>query len=404
MNLIFLTLSRITDITDRGIYTDLMRKFRDEGHQVYIVSPSERRYGVPTSISKQNGVTILNVRTLNIQKTNIVEKGVGTVLLESQFKKAIRRRLSNIRFDLILYSTPPITLTNVVRYLKRRNPEAISYLLLKDIFPQNAVDLEMVSCHSLVYKMFRKKEKMLYRLSDYIGCMSPANVEYILKHNPEIDSKIVEVNPNSIEVKDCRISEEEKKDIRMKYGLPLEKPIFIYGGNLGKPQGIEFLLKCLDCNIDRNDCHFLIVGDGTEYTKLEKWIKTRNPRNVSLHKRLPKNDYDLLVQSCDVGLIFLDHRFTIPNYPSRLLSYLENRMPILAVTDSNTDIGSIAMLNGFGMWCESNEVAHFTTNVDAFVEKPERIKIMGKHGYLFLLQNYQVDITYQRIVGHLNIK
>ena len=72
MNLIFLTLSRITDITDRGIYTDLMRKFRDEGHQVYIVSPSERRYGVPTSISKQNGVTILNVRTLNIQKTNIV--------------------------------------------------------------------------------------------------------------------------------------------------------------------------------------------------------------------------------------------------------------------------------------------------------------------------------------------
>ena len=287
MNLIFLTLSRITDINDRGIYADLMRKFRDEGHQVYIVTPSERRYGVPTSISKQNGVTILNVRTLNIQKTNIVEKGIGTVLLESQFKKAIRRRLSDIRFDLILYSTPPITLTNVVRYLKRRNPDAMSYLLLKDIFPQNAVDLEMISYHSLVYRMFRKKEKMLYRLSDYIGCMSPANVEYILKHNPEIDSKIVEVNPNSIEVKNYRISDEEKKDIRMKYNLPLEKPIFIYGGNLGKPQAIEFLIKCLEDNIDRIDCHFMIVGNGTEYGRLEKWMRTNNPQNVSLHKRLP---------------------------------------------------------------------------------------------------------------------
>lgn len=60
--------------------------------------------------------------------------------------------------------------------------------------------------------------------------------------------------------------------------------------------------------------------------------------------------------------------------------------------------------NGYDLWCESNEAAHFTKNVDAFVEKPEQIKIMGKHGYLFLLQNYQVDITYQRIVGHLNIK
>lgn len=401
MNLIFLTLSRITDINDRGIYADLMRKFRDEGHQVYIVTPSERRYGVSTSISKQDGVTILNVRTLNIQKTNIVEKGIGTVLLESQFKKAIRRRLSDIRFDLILYSTPPITLTNVVRYLKRRNPDAMSYLLLKDIFPQNAVDLEMISYHSLVYKMFRKKEKMLYKISDYIGCMSPANVEYILKHNPEIDSRIVEVNPNSIEVKNYRISDEEKKDIRMKYNLPLEKPIFIYGGNLGKPQAIEFLIKCLEDNIDRIDCHFMIVGNGTEYGRLEKWMRSNNPQNVSLHKRLPKNDYDLLVRSCDVGLIFLDYRFSIPNYPSRLLSYLENKMPILAATDSNTDIGRIAEKNGYGLWCESNDVSQFTKCVDRYVQHLDEIATMGERGYKFLLENYLVDNTYKTIISHL---
>ena len=115
MNLIFLTLSRITDINNRGIYTDLMRKFRDEGHQVYIVSPSERRYGMPTSISKRDSVTILSVKTLNIQKTNVVEKGLGTLLLESQFKRAIIKKFRDVRFDLILYSTPPITLTSVVK-------------------------------------------------------------------------------------------------------------------------------------------------------------------------------------------------------------------------------------------------------------------------------------------------
>ena len=404
MNLIFLTLSRITDINNRGIYTDLMRKFRDEGHQVYIVSPSERRYGMPTSISKRDSVTILSVKTLNIQKTNVVEKGLGTLLLETQFKRAIIKKFRDVRFDLILYSTPPITLTSVVKYLKERNPNAVSYLLLKDIFPQNAVDLRMISNNSLAYKMFRKKEKMLYKLSDYIGCMSPANVEYVLKNNTEIDSKIVEVNPNSIDAVNQNISDEEKREIRKKYGLPLEKTIFIYGGNLGKPQGIGFLIKCLEGNISRNDCHFLIVGNGTEYEKLEKWIKERNPHNVSLHKRLSKKDYDLLVQSCDVGLIFLDHRFSIPNYPSRLLSYLENRMPILAATDPNTDIGRIAVSNGYGMWCESNNVAQFTKNIDAFVKNPEQIKIMGEHGYQFLLQNYQVETTYRLIVEHLNIK
>lgn len=82
MNVIFLTLVRITDIEASGIYQDLMRKFRDEGHQVYIVSPSERRLGQVTQLSENHGVKILNVKTLNIQKTNIIEKGLGTLLIE----------------------------------------------------------------------------------------------------------------------------------------------------------------------------------------------------------------------------------------------------------------------------------------------------------------------------------
>ena len=45
MNILFLTMSKMTTIESRGIYTDLMRKFRDEGHEVYVVSPSKRREG-----------------------------------------------------------------------------------------------------------------------------------------------------------------------------------------------------------------------------------------------------------------------------------------------------------------------------------------------------------------------
>lgn len=180
MNMIFLTLSRMTDIRERGIYTDLMRKFWEEGHRVYIVFPEERRFHQSTSFVEQEGIHLLGVRTLNIQKTHIVEKGIGTILLESQFKRAIRKYLADVRFDLILYSTPPITFTNVVRFLKKRNPGAISYLLLKDIFPQNAVDLRMFSKRSLFYAYFRRKEIGLYKSSDYIGCMSPANVDFIL--------------------------------------------------------------------------------------------------------------------------------------------------------------------------------------------------------------------------------
>lgn len=409
MNLIFLTLAHISDINQRGIYNDLMRKFRDEGHNVYIVTAAERRLGQETSLVDSHGVHILNVKTLNVQKTSIVEKGIGTLLMENQFKAAIKKYIGDVKFDLITYSTPPITFTNVVKYLKRKNPQAISYLLLKDIFPQNAVDMKMFGEKSIFNWYFKKKEKALYAISDYIGCMSPANVSFVLEHNPEIDAKRVEVAPNSIDLNvDDNLDNDEGQQkaaryyIRKKYDLPLDKPIFIYGGNLGKPQGIDYLIKCLDANKKRQDCFFVVVGNGTEYGKLRAWMDDVRSKKedvcVKVMQRLPKEDYDMLVKYCDVGLIFLDHRFTIPNYPSRLLPYLENKMPILCATDVNTDIGKIAEENGYGYWCESVKPEDFTALVDKMLAADR--KAMGERGYEFLKKNYLVEHTYNAIMRH----
>ncbi len=395
-------MSVLKEVDTHGIYVDLMRKFRDEGHNVYIVSPRERRSGEKTSLYKTGGVRILGVRTLNLQKTNAIEKGIGQVLVETQFKKAIKRYLGSVRFDLILYSTPPITFPKVIQYLKSSNPSARTYLLLKDIFPQNAVDLGMMSKtgqKSVLYRYFRNKEKKLYALSDNIGCMSPANVRYVIEHNVEVKPEKVELAPNSYEqVELVWLSDDDRRAIRQKYHLPVDRPIFIYGGNLGKPQGIPFLIQCLDANANREDCHFVVVGNGTEYGKLESWYKNKHPKSVSVFERLPKEAYDQLVRACEVGLIFLDYRFTIPNYPSRLLPYLMEKKPIIAATDPNCDTGSIAEQNGYGYWCPSNDVNAFTKCVDKML-KSDLVK-MGENGYLFYQNNYTIEHTFNQIIQH----
>ena len=407
MNILFLTMSSgMRNVSASGIYTDLMRKFRDEGHEVYIIYPNERRTGLPTAVEVNNGVHCLGVRTLNVTKTSIIEKGVGQLLLEDLFMRAMNRYFGNVRFDLILYSTPPITFNKVIKAAKRRNPEAMTYLLLKDIFPQNAVDLGMMTksgVKGMLYKMFRKKEKELYRISDFIGCMSPANVRFVLEHNPEVKAEKVEIAPNSYDVpsgdeetKSQR--DEETKSIREKYGLPTDKPIFIYGGNMGKPQGIPFLVECMRAVKDREDCHFVIVGDGTEYPKLEAFVNECCPKAVSVFRRLPKEDYDRLADACDVGLIFLDYRFTIPNYPSRLLPYLMSRKPIIACTDPNCDTGALAEENGYGFYCPSNSVETFVKTIDRMLASD--IRQMGENGYQFFLDNYTTEHTFKAIMRH----
>lgn len=397
MNILFLTISRFNNINERGIYTDLTRKFIEEGNHVYVVAPLERRYEQSTTFEKGEGVSILRVKTLNMQKTNSIEKGIGMVLMEYQYILAINKYLSDIHFDLIIYSTPPITFTSVISKIKKRDG-AMSYLLLKDIFPQNAVDLGMIKKNSILHKFFSRKEKRLYSLSDKIGCMTPANVDYVLRHN-KIDPSLVEVCPNSIKPECIEADDEMKHAIRDKYGIPRHSTIFVYGGNLGKPQGLDSLLDILADNNNKDDRFILIVGSGTEFSKIEKWFNLHKPNNALLLSSLAKVDYDKLVKACDVGLIFLDGRFTIPNYPSRLLSYLENKMPILAATDMCTDIGKIAEENGYGKWCRNGDTKEFNRLLDFYAENHCEIEKMGQIGYDFLLQNYTVDKSYDIIMN-----
>lgn len=398
--------TELLNIRGKGIYNDLMRKFQKDGHEVYIIMPYQRRIGKNSELTHDKGVHLLGVKTLNVQKTNVIEKGIGQVLLEYQFRDAIKKYYNCINFDLILYSTPPITFTKVIRYVKKKNPKAKTYLMLKDIFPQNAVDLEMITKNGLkgiLYKSFRKKEKDLYNVSDYIGCMSPANVKYLIEHNPEVDPRIVEVAPNSFDMTDdavqlADVSMEVRMEVRQKFGLPTNMPIFIYGGNMGKPQGISFLIECMKAVKDREDCHFVIVGGGTEYPKLDAWVKLAKPKSVSLYTHLPKEDYDKLADACDVGMIFLDYRFTIPNYPSRLLPYIMNKKPIIAATDPICDTGSIAEENGYGFWCPSNDANAFVAIVEKILKAD--IKLMGVNGYNYYLNNYTVQHTYDAIMKH----
>ena len=402
MNILFLSIGRLNSIEDNGIYPDLLREFRDNSHNVFVISPREKRLDLPTEHSVEEGVNFLRVKIGNITKVNVVEKGISTIMIESLFLRGLKEYYADIKFDLVIYSTPPITFDKIIRYVKKRDG-ASSYLLLKDIFPQNAVDLNMFSKNSPIYYYFRHKEKNLYRNSDFIGCMSEANVNYVLKHNCNILQETVEVCPNSIEPMSIEVLDSDRAQIREKYGIPTDKTIFIYGGNLGKPQGIDFLIDCIRANEKNEQSYFLIVGSGTEFLKLENYFDKENPKNAKLLSQLPKNDYEILANSCDVGLIFLDRRFTIPNFPSRLLSYMQASMPVLAATDVNTDVGGVIENGNFGYWCQSVDVDRFNQLVNKLCAGELR-KCLGKNARYYLKNHYTVKHSYEIIMSHFNKK
>jgi hypothetical protein len=95
LNILLLTVVRIDNIFEKDFFADLVRKFRDEGHSVYIVTPREPRFGKKTELIERDDVKILSVKALNIQMTNVIKY----LFLDGRF--AIPHYLSRLLSNLV---------------------------------------------------------------------------------------------------------------------------------------------------------------------------------------------------------------------------------------------------------------------------------------------------------------
>lgn len=383
-----MSITEISSIEDNGIYTDLLREFIKHGWNISVF------YGTGNmckSIEEINEFSqLIPVKILSYQKSNIIKKGLALLNFDSAYLKAIKNSAIE-GIDLIVYPTPPITLTRSISWVRRRY-NAKSYLLLKDIFPQNALDLGLLNKTNPLYSYFKFLEKRLYRISDTIGCMSPANLEYVKLNFPKFADKL-EVNPNSIDLSRVKKKNNDRVQILSKYGVSHKSKVIVYGGNLGLPQGIPFLLELIRYSLKRrNDIVFLIAGTGTHSAIIEE---VELP-NLFYLGNLKQNAFNDVVSVSDVGLISLDSRFTIPNFPSRLLSYLSNSKPVLCLVDNATDIGNIAEEAGFGSSALQGDVENCYDTMIRLIDSSE-LQSIGINGFNYMQTNYNVESSYRRI-------
>lgn len=400
MNVLFLTIVSIDNLDEQSLYGDLLKTFRQHGHDVYAVTARERRKGSDTRLITSHGVTILKVATGNITKSKTLEKGIATLRVPRQFAKAIKTHLPNIRFDLIVYPTPPTTFYGLVGKLKRRH-HAKTYLLLKDIFPQASVDLGALTKTGVkgpIYKYFKHTEKRTYLISDHIGCSTQGNVDYLIEHEPYLDKNIIEVNPNSL----IPASEStfDRNEVLRKYELPSNEALFVYGGNLGIAQCIDFLVDCLKLNEKNPIGHFVIAGSGTDRAKLEQFFRAEKPLHATLLPMLGHRDFDELLSACDAGIVLLDPRFTVPNCPSRCLSYMQAFLPMVFATDDSCDFGITAEEHGFGLNGSSEDPREFMSLCAHIVRND--LNDMGRMGRDYFEKYCTAEITYETIMEHFD--
>jgi len=376
-----------------NMFTDMMVEFKKQGHEIVVVGPTVNDDEVGLQI--EDNIQVLRVPTMKLFGVGKFAKGLANILLPHQYKKALKKSGLDLNFDLVMMPTPPITLASTASWLKKKYG-AKFYLILRDIFPQNAVDLSMMAEGGMIFNYFRKKEIQMYNMADSIGCMSQGNIDFVVKQNPKIDASKLHLLPNWSRL--LPLSSQEKIQ-NLKKQLELDdKFVVLFGGNIGRPQKMENIVALAKSCQDVKNMFFLIIGFGNEKENLKKLIASEDIGNIKLMDSLSRADYFDALQIAEVGLISLSEEFTIPNIPSKALVYYNTKKPILAAIDKNTDFGKILEEANCGLWAESNNTPLLKEKLLSLYNDDEKRKQMGENGYNYLKNELLTDMAYKTII------
>jgi glycosyltransferase involved in cell wall biosynthesis len=370
---------------------DLAKAFSRLNHQVIVATPDDKILR-GSSIAVEDGITVLRVRTGRIKGAPKIVRGLNEASLSSVLWRRGKEFFETNPCDLIVYYSPTIFFGALVRKLKRlyRCP---SYLILRDIFPQWAVDTGVLR-KGLAYRFFRGKELKQYAAADVIGVQSPANLRYFTETGLEGRYRLdVLYNWASLGEKDMPAS-----NYRDLLGLR-DKVVFFYGGNIGVAQDMDNIVRLARALQDRQEIHFLIVGDGSEVPRLSGQITAEKLINITIHGPVSQEEYSAMLSEFDVGLITLDSKLKTQNFPGKMFGYMFHGIPVLASINQGNDLKETVESHEAGLVSLNGDDHLFYEHALELAENPKLRERLGRNGRTLLEKQFSVDKTAEQILS-----
>ncbi|MDF3006346.1 MAG: glycosyl transferase, partial [Enterobacter kobei] len=147
--------------------------------------------------------------------------------------------------------------------------------------------------------------------------------------------------PNWSEVARFRdVTDADALQLRQQLGLPADKKIILYSGNIGEKQGLESVIDAADRLRDQ-PWLFVIVGQGGGKARLEKMARERGLSNVIFH---PLQSYDALpalLKLADCHLVIQKRGAADAVLPSKLTNILAVGGNAVITAERHTELGQL---------------------------------------------------------------
>jgi glycosyltransferase involved in cell wall biosynthesis len=374
---------------------DLADEFVRQGLRVTVICPSSS-LNAPYLIEEINKVTIIRLATLKLKDISRFWRAVNESLLPFIMLYRLRQIPPNlIRADGIIWYSPTIFFGPLVYLLKRKN-NCKTYLILRDLFPDMAVDLGIIK-KSIIYYYFKLVECFQYSIADTIGVQSPSNLFHLKSWK--------NINRN-IEVLDNWLAEGAilETNIIDNNKICSGKFIFVYAGNMGVLQNVDIALELAGYLGRYEDVALLFIGRGTEVNRLKYEISELGLQNIVILDEIDSVAIPGLLSQCHVGLIFLDTRHKSSNLPGKLITYLYAGLPILARINPGNDMAQFISDENVGFTYTGTSAYEFFTLAESLYLNQSLRKNMSDHGKVVGRKFFAPNLACKKISLGLSVR
>lgn len=371
---------------------DLGIELHKQGHSVTVITPNCLNDN-DLELCIESELTVARIKTGKLKGVSRLSRAVREARLSATMWRKGKEFFRNHPCDLILFYSPSIFFGELVRKLKSLW-KCPSYLILRDIFPQWAVDAGVMK-KGWAYKYFRMKELEQYAAADIIGVQSQANLDYFATSLPNKRYDL-EVIHNWTTLDD---QEFVPGNYREKLGLQ-EKVVFFYGGNIGVAQDIDNIVRLADRLLAETEIQFLLVGDGSEVERLKALIVEKELVNIRILPPVSQQEYLAMLSEFDIGLISLDKRLQTQNFPGKLLGYMYFSMPMLCSLNPGNDLKTMLERSEAGLCSLNGEDEVFLANALSLAKDAALRQKTGQNARQLLERDFAVSVVARRILSH----
>ncbi|MFC3087939.1 glycosyltransferase [Tabrizicola soli] len=172
---------------------DLARAFVRQGHEVTVLLPAAEIAGYWAE-EPFDGARVMRLKAPATKDIGYVRRTLGEWRMPYAMRRALGQSpLAGARWDGVIWYSPSIFHAPLVRTLKARS-RCKSYLIIRDIFPEWAVDLGLMR-KGLPYRFFKWIARQQYEAADIIGVQTPGNTGYFQHWQQEKPRRVLGSRP-----------------------------------------------------------------------------------------------------------------------------------------------------------------------------------------------------------------